>query len=84
MSAERITIDVARTRGTRWAHVRLYVAPRPGEPGTSYRVGGILLPADFALDREVAYGLAKSVLESIERQALLYPGPQPVQDQLFT
>lgn len=63
---DRITIDVARTRGSRSAAVRVHVAPTPGTAGSSFRTGPIDLGPELRLDVELASHIASSVEQAIE------------------
>lgn len=65
---EQITIDVVRTRGSRHARVRVFVAPVPGEAGCAYTVGSVDLGSHGQLDREVAAGLGGAIIDMLERQ----------------
>lgn len=63
---EQVTIDVARTRGSRHARVRVYVKPTPGEPGCAYTVGSVELEPDQALGQAAAEFLGHEMITALE------------------
>lgn len=64
---EHITIDVTRTTGSRSARVRVFVAPRPGEPGVAYTVGSVRLGPDVGLGQAAAEHMSHLILDLLTR-----------------
>lgn len=65
---EQITIDVTRTMGSRYARVRVFVAPTGGDAGVHYTAGSVDLGSSGHCDRELGASIASAVMDMIERQ----------------